>query len=84
MARLDRVLERCRARGVISFREFEALLEAFGFRVARISGSHRIYRNERLRRSLSVQPDGKDAKAYQVRMLLAIIDEFGLGMKDEQ
>jgi predicted RNA binding protein YcfA (HicA-like mRNA interferase family) len=77
-------LERCRARAVISFRDFESLLEGYGFRLVRVSGSHRIYRHEQLRRSLSVQPDGKDAKAYQVRMLLGMIDEFGLRLRDDE
>ena len=84
MAREGRILDRCRSGGVISFREFERLLEAFGFRLVRVTGSHRIYRHDRLRRSLSVQPDGKDAKPYQIRMLLGMIDEFGLRLKDEQ
>ena len=84
MARLARVLERCRSRSVISFREFENLLQGFGFRLARVSGSHKIYRNDQVRRSLSVQPDGKDAKVYQVRMLLGIVDELGLRLRDDE
>ena len=63
VAKLARVLERCRSRAIVSFREFESLLEGYGFRLVRVSGSHRIYRHDQLRRSLSVQPDGKDAKA---------------------
>jgi hypothetical protein len=31
-----------------------------------------------------VQPEGKDAKPYQIRMLLGMIDEFGLQLKDGQ
>jgi hypothetical protein len=31
-----------------------------------------------------VQPDGKDAKPYQVRMLLGMIDECALRLKDDQ
>jgi predicted RNA binding protein YcfA (HicA-like mRNA interferase family) len=81
---LARILARCRSRGIISFREFERLLAGFGFREVRVSGSHRIYRNELIHRSLSVQPDGKDAKAYQVRMLLGMIDEFGLRLNEDQ
>jgi predicted RNA binding protein YcfA (HicA-like mRNA interferase family) len=68
----------------LRFREFERLLEGFGFKLVRTSGSHRIYRHDGLRRSLSVQPDGKDAKAYQVRMLLGIIDEFNLRLRDDE
>jgi predicted RNA binding protein YcfA (HicA-like mRNA interferase family) len=84
VAGLERILARCRSRGIISFREFERLLAGFGFREVRVGGSHRIYRHEQIRRSLSVQLAGKDAKAYQVRMLLGMIDEFGLRLKDDQ
>lgn len=71
----DRVLE---GRGAIAFRDFERLLLALGFKHARTSGSHRIYIHPLATRPLSVQPQGKDAKPYQVRQLRAMILEFGL------
>lgn len=64
--------------GSISFRDFERLLLALGFKHERTSGSHRIYVHPSVSRPLSVQPRGKDAKPYQVRQLRAIIEEFGL------
>ena len=72
---LDRVME---GRGSIPFRDFERLLQALGFRHDRTSGSHRIYVNPKVNRPLSVQPQGKDAKPYQVRQLRAMIEEFKL------
>ncbi len=78
MARPEKVLAKARQGAVISFREFENLLTAFGFKVARVSGSHHIYWNDKATRPLSVQPDGKDAKRYQVRQFLAMIEEFDL------
>ena len=79
MARLDKVFDRVvEGRGAISFRDFERLLLALGFRHDRTSGSHRIYIHPRVTRPLSVQPRGKDAKPYQVRQLRAMIEEFGL------
>jgi predicted RNA binding protein YcfA (HicA-like mRNA interferase family) len=84
MPRGDRLLVRCRSGGIISFREFEALLKAFGFRLVRVTGSHRMYWHERASRPLSVQPDGKDAKRYQVRMLLGMIDELSLRPNEDQ
>jgi hypothetical protein len=51
----------------ISFRDFERLLRAFGFEWDRTTGSHR-----------PVQPEAKDAKRYQVRELLELIETYGL------
>ena len=71
----ERVME---GQGTISFRDFERLLNALGFKRDRTSGSHRIYVHPRVSRPLSVQPRGKDAKPYQMRQLRAMIEEFGL------
>jgi predicted RNA binding protein YcfA (HicA-like mRNA interferase family) len=72
---LDRVME---GRGSISFRDLERLLLALGFMHDRTSGSHRIYIHPTVTRPLSVQPQGKDAKPYQVRQLRVMIEEFNL------
>lgn len=64
--------------GVISFRDFVRLLEAFGFVPDRTVGSHRQYVHPRVPRSLPVQPVGKDTKKYQVRELLEIVEAYGL------
>lgn len=72
---LDQVMG---SQGTVSFRDFERLLLALGFRHDRTSGSHRIYVHPQAKRPLSVQPRGKDAKPYQVRQLRAMIEEFGL------
>mgnify|MGYP001562447122 CR=1 FL=1 len=65
-------------RGTIAFRDLEHLLLALGFKLARTSGSHRIYVHSRASRPLSIQPMGKDAKRYQIRQLRDIINQFGL------
>jgi predicted RNA binding protein YcfA (HicA-like mRNA interferase family) len=64
----------------VSFRDFERLLEAFGFELARTVGSHRQYVHPKVPRPFPVQPDGKDAKRYQVRELLELIETYGLHM----
>jgi predicted RNA binding protein YcfA (HicA-like mRNA interferase family) len=65
-------------RSPIQFRDFERLLAAFGFNHARTSGSHRIYVHPAIGRPFPVQPDGKDAKRYQVREFLELVEEYGL------
>jgi len=80
MTRIDKLYERLLAnpRATISFRNFEKLLAAFGFEHVRTTGSHRQYVHPKLSRSLPVQPSGKDAKAYQVREFLELVEEHGL------
>ena len=65
-------------RGTIAFRDFEHLLLALGFKLARTGGSHRIYVHSAPERPFPVQPEGKDAKQYQVRQLRTIIDKHRL------
>jgi predicted RNA binding protein YcfA (HicA-like mRNA interferase family) len=72
---LDAVL---RGTGIVSFRDFERLLLRLGFKLARIAGSHHIYVHPLVGRPFPVQPDGKDAKRYQVRQLRDIIERHRL------
>jgi predicted RNA binding protein YcfA (HicA-like mRNA interferase family) len=69
-------------RGAMNFRDFERVLIALGFRLNRTSGSHRIYLHPKVPRPLSIQPMGKDAKAYQVRQLRDMIREFDLAIEE--
>ena len=63
---------------LISFRDFERLLSAFGFEHVRTKGSHRQYVHPKVPRPLPVQPESKDAKPYQVREFLELIEEHRL------
>lgn len=74
MGRTEKLLEKARRRSRLSFREFEALIEAHGFALRNTSGSHRNWKHQPTGKVLSVQSDGPDAKPYQVRQFLAIID----------
>jgi predicted RNA binding protein YcfA (HicA-like mRNA interferase family) len=63
---------------IISLRDFERLLEAFGWEHKRTKGSHRHYVHARVPTVLTINPDGKSAHRYQVRLLLELIEEYGL------
>lgn len=67
-----------RRAGTLSFKDFERLLLAFGFDLYRQRGSHRSYRHPLARRMMVIQPRGNDAKDYQVRQFLDMIEEYGL------
>ena len=67
-------------RQTISFREFEAMIVAFGFTLRRTRGSHKQYRHPRVPELLTITQRGGDANGYQVRLLLDIVEEFGLSV----
>lgn len=69
-------------KGFLAFREFERLLLAFGFSLDRTVGSHRQYVHPKVPRPLPVQPHGKDAKRYQVREFLELVESYGLRIEE--
>lgn len=82
MTKIEKLYGRLLAnpRQSIAFRDFEKLLSAFGFEIARTRGSHRQYVHPKVPRPLPVQPETKDAKAYQVREFLELIEQYSLYM----
>jgi hypothetical protein len=64
--------------------EFCRLIEAFGFELRRVSGSHHIYRHPRVPRLLSLQPRNGEAKPYQIAQFMSVVEEFGLSMEPSQ
>jgi predicted RNA binding protein YcfA (HicA-like mRNA interferase family) len=55
---------------------------AFGFDLDRTTGSHRQYVHPSLARPFPVQPGGKDAKRYQVREFLELVEAYGLHIEE--
>lgn len=66
----------------VNYRDFIAMVEAFGFRNVRTKGSHAAYFYSACPTPLILQPKGKDAKRYQIRNFLDIVEEFGLTLED--
>lgn len=66
----------------VSFRDFLALVSALGFVHSRTKGSHQSFGHPRCPKLLVVQPKGKDAKRYQVRELLDMVEEYGLALDE--
>jgi predicted RNA binding protein YcfA (HicA-like mRNA interferase family) len=66
----------------VSFRDFVALIEAFGFVHQRTKGSHQSFRHSDCPQLLVIQPKDGEAKRYQVRELLELIEANGLHMRE--
>lgn len=82
MTRIDKLYTQVLANpgGQLAFRDFIALIEAVGFRLSRTKGSHRSYVHPSCPKLLVIQPMGKEAKRYQVREFLDMLEEYGLGI----
>lgn len=65
----------------VSFRDFVALVEAFGFVLQRTRGSHRTYAHPNCPRFLVIQPRGKDAVRYQIFQFLDLVEQYALNME---
>ena len=66
----------------VRFEDACRLVEGFGFCLDRTSGSHRIFRHRR-GLILNLQPDRNgQAKPYQLRQLLDLVEENGLTLED--
>ena len=62
----------------VRFRDFQRLLEELGFTLARVSGSHHIYMHPQIAELLNIQNVGGDAKPYQIRQVVQIIEKYDL------
>jgi len=65
----------------VAFNEMVSLVEAFGFRLSRVQGSHHIFVHEDVRELVNLQNVGGHAKAYQVRQFLKLIERYNLEME---
>ena len=66
----------------VRFADMIDLVEGFGFRLDRIRGSHHLFVHPDVPEVLNLQPEGSQAKAYQIRQFLRLIEEYQLRLED--
>ncbi len=62
----------------VRFRDFQKLLEEIGFNLSRVSGSHHLYSHHDVMELVNIQNVGQEAKPYQIRQVLYLIEKYGL------
>jgi len=67
----------------VRFSEMITLVEAFGFRLSRIRGSHHIFAHPQVRELINLQNVGGKAKPYQILQFLRLVERYNLTMIDE-
>ena len=68
----------------LRFGDLVTLIEAFGFQLARVSGSHHIFEHPRVAELVNVQNRNGKAKAYQVRQFLDLVEQHDLELEDSK
>ncbi|MBD2346176.1 type II toxin-antitoxin system HicA family toxin [Anabaena subtropica] len=68
----------------IQFNELVSLVEAFGFSLSRVNGSHHIFTHPDIPGLLNLQNRKGEAIPYQVRQFLVLIEEYALTLEDEE
>jgi hypothetical protein len=67
----------------LRFGDMVTLIEAFGFRLSRSSGSHHIYIRPGVSELVNLQEvDGK-AKPYQIGQFLRLVEKYNLELKED-
>ena len=59
-------------------------MEAFGFALARVSGSHHIFERSGIPELVNLQSRKGKAKPYQVKQFLKLIEEYNLSLGDDE
>lgn len=68
----------------VEFGDMMNLVEGFGFRLVRVSGNHHIFAHPDISELINLQSVGGEAKPYQVRQLLRLVERYNLKLEDEE
>jgi predicted RNA binding protein YcfA (HicA-like mRNA interferase family) len=66
----------------VRFGDMVALVNAFGFRLSRTKGSHHIFTHPGIPELVNLQEVHGQAKPYQIKQFLNLIERYNLKMED--
>ena len=70
--------------GNVSFSDARRLVESFGFRHARTSGSHHIFVHPAVPQPINLQEVAGEAKPYQLRQLIRLVERYNLKLEGDE
>ena len=68
----------------IPFSDLQYLITRLGFTEKSVRGDHFTYKMSGVPDKINLQPNGKDAKPYQVRQVRNIVIQYKLGGTDDE
>jgi predicted RNA binding protein YcfA (HicA-like mRNA interferase family) len=60
------------------------MVEGFGFRLVRTSGSHHIFAHPDVAELVNLQDVKGEAKPYQIRQFLRLVEKYNLKLEDAE
>ncbi|MDP1547212.1 MAG: type II toxin-antitoxin system HicA family toxin [Anaerolineales bacterium] len=84
MAKLKKILTKVLAGSKnIAFNDFVLLVEGFGFRLSRTSGSHHIFIRSKVKELVNLQNVKGQVKPYQIRQFMELVERYALNLEKE-
>lgn len=68
----------------VAFSDLQRLVEGFGFSLVRTSGSHHIYSHPGIPELVNLQNVKGQAKAYQIRQFLRLVERYNLPLETDR
>ena len=65
----------------VKFSEFVHLVEAFGFHLSRVKGSHHIFVHPDIDELVNLQNVNGEAKPYQIKQFLELVEEYDIKLE---
>ena len=66
----------------VHFADMKTLVEAFGFRLLRVAGSHHVFGHPSVVELVNLQEVRGEAKPYQIRQFLRLAEKYNLSVED--
>ncbi len=68
----------------VAFGDMVTMVEGFGFRLVRTSGSHHIFARPDVAELVTLQDVKGEAKPYQIRQFLRLVEKYNLRLEEEE
>jgi predicted RNA binding protein YcfA (HicA-like mRNA interferase family) len=68
----------------VAFSDIIKLVESFGFKLARVSGSHHIFTHPEIPELINLQEVKGHAKPYQIRQFLRLVERYNLKLEERE
>jgi predicted RNA binding protein YcfA (HicA-like mRNA interferase family) len=68
----------------VAFDDMRRLVEGFGFELRRVSGSHHVFAHPEIPELINLQAVRGQAKPYQIRQFLRLVERYDLKLESER
>jgi predicted RNA binding protein YcfA (HicA-like mRNA interferase family) len=68
----------------VAFGDVVTMVEGFGFQLVRTSGSHHIFTHGDVPELVNLQEVKGEAKPYQIRQFLRLVEKYNLRLEEEE